>query len=63
LWLNPKFCIQTILETLWKFEIWRIARIHLVLLKTYVPWPVYTFYGQFFAYSQKHHRDMPLCVP
>jgi len=37
LWLNPKFCIQTILETPWKFKAWCIARICLVLPKTYVP--------------------------
>jgi hypothetical protein len=35
LWLNPKFCSQTILEILWKFETWCITRIHLVLPKNY----------------------------
>ncbi len=35
LWLNPKFCIQTISKTPRKFETWCIARICLVLPKTF----------------------------
>jgi len=53
LWHNSKFCIQTILETPWKSEARCIARIHLVLPTTYVPWLAYTSLGQFFVYSQK----------
>jgi hypothetical protein len=37
LWLNPKFCIKTIPKTLEKFGVQCIAKIHLVLPKTYAP--------------------------
>jgi hypothetical protein len=37
LWLNPKFCIKTIPETFEKSEAQCIAKIHLVLPKTYAP--------------------------
>jgi hypothetical protein len=53
LWHDSKFCIQTILETPWKSEARCIARIHLILPTTYVPWPAYISLGQFFDYSQK----------
>jgi hypothetical protein len=35
--LHPKFCIQTILEILWNFEVQCIMKNHLVLPKTYPP--------------------------
>jgi len=63
LWLNPKFCIQTILETPWKSKVQCIVKIHLVLPKTYAPWPTYNSLGQFPTCSQKHYRNMWLCAP
>ncbi len=38
LWLNSKFCIQTIPKTRWKFEVQCIVKICLILPRTYVPW-------------------------
>jgi len=63
LWLNLKFCIQTIPKTFRKSEARCIARNHSIMPKTYAPWPAYTSLGQFLACSQKHCQYMPLCVP
>ncbi len=37
LWLNSKFCTQTILENPQNFEAWCIARIQLFIKKMYEP--------------------------
>jgi hypothetical protein len=43
--MNPKFCIQTILKTPSKFKVRCIVRIHLLLPKSYAPWPTYISSG------------------
>jgi hypothetical protein len=52
LWLNLRFCIQTISKTSRKFKVICITKIRLVMPKIYVPRLTYTSPSQFLACSQ-----------